>query len=192
MRSEAARWPTNFGGVDPTNADPAYRHGACTLAAQAAGLCVQSFVQQFNPLVERSPFRTALHRQYGLRVTGGSGQCLFRVCRAVNDPRTPLAEQARAVLGEAVSDYFEDAAFLKLRELSLTWYGSPDAAAALRAHSVAVTIAGRNLATWTGYSGADPEAGSYGLLQLGSPRTIADLFTLPVPRAWTLRLDLAY
>src|SRR2546425_2359381 len=62
MRSEAARWPTNFGGVDPTNADPAYRHGACTLAAQAAGLCVQSFVQQFNPLVERSPFRTALHR----------------------------------------------------------------------------------------------------------------------------------
>jgi hypothetical protein len=44
----------------------------------------------------------------------------------------------------------------------------------------------------TGYSGGDPEPGSYGVLQFGSPRTIADLATLPLPRTWTLRLDLAY
>ena len=57
---------------------------------------------------------------------------------------------------------------------------------------VTITLVGRNLTTWTGYSGLDPEAGSYGTLAPGRPRAVADLATLPVPRSWTLRIDLAY
>ena len=80
----------------------------------------------------------------------------------------------------------------RLREISLSFSTPPKLAAALRAHSATITLAGRNLATWTGYSGADPESGSYGIVVPGQPRTIADDGTLPVPRSWTLRLDLAY
>jgi len=37
-----------------------------------------------------------------------------------------------------------------------------------------------------------PEAGSYGIIQPGEPRGIADVGALPVPRTWTLRLDVTY
>ncbi len=79
--------------------------------------------------------------------------------------------------------YFEDADYVKLRELALS-FDAP--------RGVTITLVGRNLATWTGYSGLDPEAGSYGTLAPGRPRAVADLATLPVPRSWTLRIDLAY
>lgn len=145
-----------------------------------------------------SAFRAALTLDYraGHRLFNQVAyeRCLYGTCRGATDARTPLAEQARAVaaLSGPTTDYFEDADYLKLRELSLTWNAPPRVAAAVAARSVAVTLAGRNLATWTGYSGVDPEAGSYGILQVGLPRAIADVSTLPVPRAWLLRLDLAY
>ena len=120
-------------------------------------------------------------------------RCLSVVCRAANDPRTPLADQARAVVTDVpTSGYFEDADYLKLREVSLTWYAPPSVAAALRARAATVRVAGRDVMTWTGYSGADPEAGSYGVLGYGVPRTIADIANLPVPHSWTLRVQLTY
>ena len=79
VRSESAFWPANFGGVDVDSPDSVYRLGGCTLAAQAAGSCVQDFVQQFSPLAQRSPFRTALGRQYGLSVWGGSRRADYRL-----------------------------------------------------------------------------------------------------------------
>ena len=81
---------------------------------------------------------------------------------------------------------------LKLREISLSFSTPPKLAAALRARAATITLAGRSLATWTGYSGGDPESGSYGTIVPGRPRTIADDGALPVPRSWTLRLQLAY
>ena len=39
---------------------------------------------------------------------------------------------------------------------------------------------------------ADPESGSYGVAPSGEPRSVSDFATLPVPRSWTLRLDLSY
>src|SRR5438093_8813586 len=72
VSSEAAHWPANFGGVDSDNPNPVFQHGGCILSAVAQGLCRQDYVQQFNPFEQRSPFRTALRRQYGLSVSGGS------------------------------------------------------------------------------------------------------------------------
>jgi hypothetical protein len=54
------------------------------------------------------------------------------------------------------------------------WIGGP----------AAVTIAGRNLATWTHYRGLDPELTSQ---QLGLPR--ADLAETPIPHEILIRLD---
>jgi TonB-dependent starch-binding outer membrane protein SusC len=120
-------------------------------------------------------------------------RCLSGRCRAAVDRDTPLAEQARAVVSIApTTDYFEKADFLKVRELALTWSPRPRIAAAFGARSVAITLVGRNLLTWTSYSGGDPEAGSYGIIQPGEPRGIADVGGLPVPRTWTLRVDVSY
>ena len=141
-------------------------------------------------------FRAALTLDYraGQRLFNEAAfyRCRFGTCRAAVDPRTPLAEQARAAVLYPTTDYFEDADYLKLREISLSFSTPPKLAAALRARAATITLAGRNLATWTGYSGGDPESGSYGTIVPGRPRTIADDGTLPVPHSWTLRLQLAY
>jgi len=120
-------------------------------------------------------------------------RCRYGTCRAAVDLRTPLAEQASAVIiFQPTTGYFEDADYLKLREISLSFSTPPKLAAALRARAATITLAGRNLATWTGYSGGDPESGSYGTIVPGWPRIIADGGALPVPHTWTLRLQLAY
>ncbi len=121
-------------------------------------------------------------------------RCLYpSVCREANDRSTPLADQARVASGYALTTaYFEDADYVKLRELALSFDAPPGVATALRARAATVTLVGGNLATWTGYSGLDPETGSYGTVVPGRPRTVADLATLPVPRSWTLRVDLTY
>ena len=141
-------------------------------------------------------FRAALTLDYraGQRLFNEAAfyRCRYGTCRAAVDPRTPLAEQARAAVLYPTTDYFEDADYLKLREISLSFSTPPKLAAALRARAATITLAGRNLATWTGYSGGDPESGSYGTIVPGRPRTIADDGALPVPRSWTLRLQLAY
>jgi hypothetical protein len=141
-------------------------------------------------------FRAALTLDYraGQRLFNAAAfyQCRYGTCRAAVDPRTPLAEQARAVVSDPTTDYFEDADYLKLREISLSYLPPPKLAAALRARAATITLAGRNLATWTGYSGGDPESGSYGIIAPGLPRVIADDGALPVPHTWTLRLQLVY
>src|SRR5882762_9643453 len=76
---EASRWPANYGGVDLDNANAWARHGGCTLTEQAAGMCVQDFVQSFNPLAERSPFTTAVRRQVGFSGSGGPKWGGFRL-----------------------------------------------------------------------------------------------------------------
>jgi len=122
-------------------------------------------------------------------------RCLFATCRARNDPRSSLEEQAiasSAVLSPTVP-YFEDADFLKLRALSVSWDVPARTTSALGARGATITLVGRNLFTWTGYSGPDPEAGSYPLpLFAGEAPSIADTGTLPPLRSWTLRVQLAY
>jgi TonB-dependent SusC/RagA subfamily outer membrane receptor len=111
-------------------------------------------------------------------------RCLAAVCRERNDPATPLAAQARAVATSvSASGYIEDADYLKVREVAVAFDVSPKAT---------ITLAGRNVLTLTGYSGGDPEAGSYGFLVPGQPRTIQDVLTVPPLRSWTLRLQVTY
>ena len=79
VSAATTHWPANFGGVDSDNPDPRYQHGACGLSNQVNGFCHQDYVQQFNPLEQRSPFRTFLRRQYGLSVSGGTTWGDYRV-----------------------------------------------------------------------------------------------------------------
>jgi len=85
-------------------------------------------------------------------------------CRALNDKTASLADQAAAAanIKNTSAGYVEDGGFTKLRELSVA-YSAPDAwARKFGATALTISIAGRNLATWTSYKGVDPELNEAG------------------------------
>ncbi len=91
---------------------------------------------------------------------------------------------ARAAYG-SWAGYIEDADFLKLRELSLTFMLPHGWTRSFKASDLRLTLAGRNLVTWTRYPGLDPEVNSYGQANFSS----RDLSPLPPNRVFTLRVD---
>lgn len=114
----------------------------------------------------------------------GSIRC-STVCAALYDDAS-LAEQARSVgRADALGGWIEDASFVRLREVSVVWTLPASFGRRLGARSAAVTLAGRNLATWTSYSGLDPE----GSLDGQSGAEAPDFFTLPLSRTFAVRLD---
>ena len=60
------------------------------------------------------------------------------------------------------SDIITDASFLKLREVSVQYTLPESWAATFRASSATISLAGRNLHTWTKYGGLDPEGSFQG------------------------------
>ena len=114
-------------------------------------------------------------------------------CQSVNDPNTPLAEQARAVaagssaLGFSQAGYIVDGTFLRLREASLT-YTAPDVwAKMVHAQSMQFSVTGRNLLKWTNYDGIDPELNGNG--QSDFPD---DFLTQPPIRTVAFRVSLGF
>lgn len=108
-----------------------------------------------------------------------------------SDPNASLENQARCVAAlrgtpTTSSGYFEKGDFVRLREVSASYRAPERLTRMLKAGSATLSLSGRNLALWTGYTGADPEQNySTGDVQdnlaSSSPRTI-----------YTLRLNLSY
>ncbi len=118
-------------------------------------------------------------------------RCQVGNCPELSDPKTPLARQAQVVsavfLGQP-NGFIEDASFTKLREISITAYLPASWAHMMRSDAVSVTVAGRNLHTWTKYSGADPE-----VAETGQNNFVTDDFlTQPPVRVWTFRLNYSF
>jgi TonB-dependent SusC/RagA subfamily outer membrane receptor len=113
----------------------------------------------------RLSFNGMLDRRSGfVRFDGtASSRCdiFLGSCRDVNDRNTPFDRQAAAaVLNGAAfvrSGYVHDGSFTSFRELSVT-ITTPRMARWVRAQSAALTLAGRNLHTWTSYPGVDVES----------------------------------
>jgi TonB-linked SusC/RagA family outer membrane protein len=151
-------------------------------------------------------FRGALRVQGLLDYKGGHVQYnnteVFRCigtgnnCRGIHDPTAPLEDQARAVVrrfqGFASNfGFLEDAEFLKLRELSVT-YSLPSRISGLfGASHASISLAGRNLATWTGYSGVDPELNGQGQAAFNG-FGVQDFLTQPQIRTFILRANLSF
>jgi TonB-dependent starch-binding outer membrane protein SusC len=81
------------------------------------------------------------------------------------------ASHARLKLFSAAQHpYVENAGFVKLREVTLA-YELPDRLASTifggRAQAVRLELSGRNLVTWTDYTGMDPEVSNFGSQPLG-------------------------
>jgi TonB-dependent SusC/RagA subfamily outer membrane receptor len=119
--------------------------------------------------------------------------CLYLQCREVVDPATPLAQQAEAVASAnwPAPRFFEDADFLKLREVWVSIGAPRGLATALRARAATLALVGRNLHTWTGYSGIDPEPTVF-VTGNGSPEAVEDRLVMPRLPEWSLRLRLTY
>lgn len=84
--------------------------------------------------------------------------------------------------------YMEKADFVKLREVSLR-YGLPSSwADRIRVQDMSITLAGRNLATWSDYSGSDPE------INIGGSATFtrADYMSVPPMRTLMASLDVRF
>ncbi len=89
--------------------------------------------------------------------------------------------------GSNVIDFVEDAGYTKLREVSLGYtFTQPWVSRVLRLNSVDLRVAGRNLITWTHYSGLDPET------QLGGATLVGgfDWFNNPQTRSFVVTVGL--
>ncbi|KAB2907834.1 MAG: SusC/RagA family TonB-linked outer membrane protein [Kofleriaceae bacterium] len=73
-----------------------------------------------------------------------------------------------------ISPYIEDASFVKLREVAVA-YNLPAKLAkdALSVDWLRVSLSGRNLLTWTSYSGLDPEVSNFGNQPIGRNYDVA-------------------
>jgi hypothetical protein len=86
-------------------------------------------------------------------------ECRENVDPTGADPRL-LADIQLGTDLETVNSFIEDASFFKLREISAS-YTVPDRwARAFGAARATVTVSGRNLHTWTDFTGLDPESQS--------------------------------
>ncbi len=90
----------------------------------------------------------------------------------------------------------EDGAFVRLRELSLTYTAPSDLAARLGVKSLAVTGSGRNLFLWTNYQGTDPEVNALGRTQGGGRDAnfldAVDAFGWPIARRFAINVRLGF
>src|SRR5437588_5557314 len=71
-------YPDNYTGL--TSLD-----SVCTLTRVAAGSCTQARVRKFNPLEQRSPFRTGHREQYGISASGGTEQTTYYLAGHFNN-----------------------------------------------------------------------------------------------------------
>jgi TonB-linked SusC/RagA family outer membrane protein len=112
-------------------------------------------------------------------------------CRGAVDKTAPLEEQAKAqaVLHEATEwGYYEPAWFIKLRELSLTFFAPDDWARKFRASRLSLTLAARNLWTITDYTGVDPEVNAFAQDNFAT----SDFESQPQVQYWTARLNIGF
>jgi hypothetical protein len=84
--------------------------------------------------------------------------------------------------------YIQDASFVRLREVSLSYTLPERWARVIRATTATVTVAGQNLALWTNYEGFDPEVVSNAIALYNRD----DFFTQPPVKRAVFRVNLTF
>jgi TonB-linked SusC/RagA family outer membrane protein len=90
-----------------------------------------------------------------------------------------------------MTPFIEDASFLKLREVSLVWAVPARFTSAIGwgVRDVKISITGRNLKTWTNYSGLDPEVANLGDAAI---RNNLDVAPYPPSRSYFFNLSVGF
>jgi hypothetical protein len=84
--------------------------------------------------------------------------------------------------------FLEPGWFIKLRELSLTFFAPDGLARAFRANRLSLTLSGRNLWTVDDYSGVDPEVNAFAQDNFAS----SDFESQAQVRYWTARVNIGF
>jgi len=115
-------------------------------------------------------------------------RCQDYRCADNFDDDVPLDRQAAIIAlntQSTLAGWVEDAGFWRLREVALTLTVPNNITSQFGSTGLNVTFAGRNLATWTDYSGFDPEVNFAGQANFSS----GDAATLPPSRQLIVRVD---
>ncbi len=88
--------------------------------------------------------------------------------------------------------WYEQADFLRFRELALVYSLPAQLAEQLGADRATVTLSARNLALWTDYTGHSPEAISGPARDLGEGFQSYDFFNVPPARRYGIRVNLGF
>jgi TonB-dependent SusC/RagA subfamily outer membrane receptor len=124
-------------------------------------------------------------------LTGVYRNALFANGEAVQLPNSSNLEQQAAAQAASYGyngGFIQPASFTKLREVAVTLTLPQAMAARAGAGSATLTLAGRNLHTWTKYTGLDPEVNA----NAQSNFSTADFLTAPQVRYFTARLALSF
>jgi TonB-dependent starch-binding outer membrane protein SusC len=115
-------------------------------------------------------------------------------CQWDYDPHSSLKDQAKiaALENGSQTGFLEDGSFWKWRELSVRATAPEEWTRHLRLTSLSFTVAGRNLRTWTKYTGVDPETNSTPGLTGATAFAQQEFATQPLVRYWTGRFDLTF
>jgi hypothetical protein len=89
---------------------------------------------------------------------------------------------------QTLTGYLDDGWYIKLRELSVTFFGPQSLARIIGADRVNLTVTGRNLWTITDFTGLDPESQMDGDSNFGSE----EFLTQPPVRYFTARLQVTF
>lgn len=111
-------------------------------------------------------------------------------CRELYDASADpvLQAEALAALDDARGVFIEPADFVRLREVAVSFSAPEDVASTVGVSALQLTLAGRNLATWTDYSGLDPEINFAGQANFST----AEFLTQPPLRQFTARLSVGF
>jgi len=130
-------------------------------------------------------------RRYGSRTLNFTEE--FRcfasfLCSAQYNPHATLQAQAAYMGVQAGTDfgYIENNAFWKWRELAVTFMVPHEWVRRTPFSDLNIQLAERNVATWTRYTGFDPEIN---FISTGSNFTTADFLTQPAVRYLTMRVN---
>jgi TonB-linked SusC/RagA family outer membrane protein len=88
--------------------------------------------------------------------------------------------------GQVASQFIEDGSYVKLREIGVSYEVPADFSQRLGMSGINLRLAGRNLATWTDYTGIDPETNLAGNTNLRG----IDYFNNPQTRSWVFTVGL--
>ena len=134
-------------------------------------------------------YRGGFYNQWGFE----NQRCISGNCKAVSDPKVPLADQAAAVtttsalLGNSVWGYFVENDFVRFRELSFSLTIPERLVSFARGRNASINLSGRNIGLlWNKYPGIDPEINA-SVNNAGGGNN--DYFAAPPLRYWLLRFN---
>ena len=144
-------------------------------------------------------FRLGQNLRLNFLLDGVFGHAMWNQTRRIMDifGAGPLSEQQltgeitaarKTALQNVWESYSEDASFIKLRELTLQ-YDLASYASRMGLRGLSVEVGGRNLHTWTDYSGYDPETNMFGTLTVERG---TDFAVYPTPRRFTFGVRASY